>query len=100
VQDVLGPVESIINLLTTPIPGLCDLSHPVGQGDVTLYGIAGRVASVAFSQGVTVAARQPAPPLGQRLIDRGPHLAPGAGDGTAARSRPAARPPAVLARKA
>jgi hypothetical protein len=45
VQDVFGPIEPIINLLTTPIPGLSDLSHLIGQGDVTLLGIAGEVAS-------------------------------------------------------
>jgi hypothetical protein len=45
VQDILGPIEPILNLLTTPIPGLSDLSHLAGQGDITLLGVAGDVAS-------------------------------------------------------
>jgi hypothetical protein len=40
VQDVLGPMQPIFNLLTTPIPGISDLSHLVDQGDVTLLSIA------------------------------------------------------------
>jgi hypothetical protein len=53
VQDVLGPIEPIINLLTTPIPGLSDLSHLIGQGDVTLYTIAGEVTSGVVGPEVT-----------------------------------------------
>ncbi len=52
IQDVLAPLEPIIKVLTEPIPGLSDLSHLAGQGDVTLLQLAKDAASLhAFGPG-------------------------------------------------
>lgn len=53
VQDVLGPVEPILDLLTTPIPGISDLSHLVGGGDITLLSIAQEVLPQVLGPEVT-----------------------------------------------
>jgi Ca2+-binding RTX toxin-like protein len=40
IQVFTKPMEPINDVLTTPLPGLSDLSHVIGGGDVTILGIA------------------------------------------------------------
>jgi Ca2+-binding RTX toxin-like protein len=40
IQQFTKPMQPINDVLTAPLPGLSDLSHLVGAGDVTLLGIA------------------------------------------------------------
>jgi hypothetical protein len=37
VQDILAPLQPVFQFLTTPVPGLSDLSHLLGGGDITFY---------------------------------------------------------------
>ncbi len=39
-STVLKPVQPVVDFITAPIPVLSDLSHALGQGDITLLGIA------------------------------------------------------------
>jgi len=39
IQKVTGPLEPIVKELKAPIPGLSDLSHAIGGGDVTLLSL-------------------------------------------------------------
>lgn len=40
VQKVTAPLQPIVDVLNSPIPGLSDLSNLVGQGDITLIDLA------------------------------------------------------------
>ncbi len=52
IQHVLTPLEPILKVFTEPIPGLSDLSHLAGQGDVTLLTLAKEAAALgAFGPG-------------------------------------------------
>ncbi len=47
IQTFTQPIQPIIDVLKAPIPGLTDLSHLIGGGDVTLEGIIQTVAANA-----------------------------------------------------
>src|SRR5262249_9667874 len=40
IQQITAPIQPFINILKTPIPGISDLSHLIGGGDVTLESLA------------------------------------------------------------
>jgi hypothetical protein len=40
IQTVTGPLEPIVKALQAPLPGISDLSHAIGQGDVSLESLA------------------------------------------------------------
>lgn len=40
IQEVTQPLQPIIDALKAPIPGLSDISHSIGQGDVSLESLA------------------------------------------------------------
>ena len=44
IQQATLPLEPVLKILDTPIPGLTDLAQLLGQGDVTLLTLAGAVA--------------------------------------------------------
>ncbi len=50
IQTFTQPVQPVIDVLKAPIPGLTDLSHLIGGGDVTLQGIIEKVASATDNQ--------------------------------------------------
>jgi Ca2+-binding RTX toxin-like protein len=45
IQTFTQPIQPIIDVLTAPLPALSDLSHVIGEGDVTILGIAQAYAS-------------------------------------------------------
>ena len=47
IQTFTRPLQPLFDVLTTPLPGLSDLSHLIGQGDVDLLGIAKVAGTVA-----------------------------------------------------
>jgi Ca2+-binding RTX toxin-like protein len=47
IQQFTEPLQPIFDVLTTPLPGLSDLSHLIGGGDVNLLGIAEKAAGYA-----------------------------------------------------
>ena len=46
IQEVIAPIEPILKVLQEPIPGLTDLSHLVGGGNVTILSLAEKAASL------------------------------------------------------
>jgi len=40
VEDIIGPVKDVVDLLTNPVPGVSDLSELAGAGEVTLLDLA------------------------------------------------------------
>jgi hypothetical protein len=44
IEQVTAPLQPILNFLNTPIPGVSDFSHLVGQGDVTPLTVLDKVA--------------------------------------------------------
>ncbi len=48
IQDALAPVEPILKVLTTPIPGLSNLSQLVGDGNFTLLTLAEDASNAGF----------------------------------------------------
>ncbi len=47
IQYVTAPLESVLDVLTTPLPGISDLSRYLGQGSVTLLSLAKDVGNEA-----------------------------------------------------
>lgn len=60
VQKVTAPLQPIVDVLNTPIPGLSDLSNLVGQGDVTLVDLAETWGDFSAGQSVNWPHRQAA----------------------------------------
>src|SRR5262249_1508508 len=53
IQIFTQPLEPLLAVLNFPLPGLTDLSHVIGEGDVTLLGIAQQAAAAgAFGPGI------------------------------------------------
>jgi len=46
IKKDLEPVQPVLDFLNAPIPGLSDLSHAIGKGDVTLLGLANAASGV------------------------------------------------------
>lgn len=40
IQQITQPIQPMISVLTAPLPALSDLSHLIGEGDITILGIA------------------------------------------------------------
>jgi Ca2+-binding RTX toxin-like protein len=53
IQIFTEPIQPIIDVLTLPLPALSDLSHVIGQGDITILGVAKVAAALGlFGPGI------------------------------------------------
>src|SRR5581483_6099221 len=53
IQIFTQPIQPIIDVLTLPLPALSDLSHVIGQGDITILGVAKVAAALGlFGPGI------------------------------------------------